>query len=71
MFKNGEDSSKKYSEMKDDYNKLKSRHCSPPGMQSKTRLKISKALSSSDFYNEIEKIVLGISNAGTDFLKIF
>jgi len=65
MFKEGEESHKKYIDLKDAYSKVKLKLC---GSNKLIKTK-TKFLTNTEFYNEVEKAVLGISEA-SDYNKI-
>jgi hypothetical protein len=77
MFKDGEENCKKYNELKSEYTRLKNQHCgitsfiiksntlknngkSPILHKDKTIA--HKRSASYEFYNELEKLVLGVTN---------
>jgi hypothetical protein len=63
MFKDGEDSNKRYKELIQEFNKVQAKHCVSSGSPMKrARTMIQSSLSPNDFTNELEKTILGINS---------
>ena len=78
MFKEGEEANKKYKELKEEFNKVKNSirigDSSPiKQLRGSSPMKRVRKVSSFEYYNEIEKMVLGIdtpTHQQTEYAKI-
>jgi hypothetical protein len=75
MFKEGEEAYKKYKELKEEFNKVKNSirigDSSPvKQLRGSSPMKRPRKVSSFEYYNEIEKLVLGVTDSSNEYGKI-